>query len=60
MRRTAPVLLAAALCVALNAPAQAGLFGDDADELRKQINDLGNRVDTMTRNEFERTNRFEA
>ena len=60
MRRTAPVLLATALCVALSAPAQAGLFGEDADELRKQINDLGSRVDTMTRNEFERTTRFEA
>lgn len=60
MRRTTPVLLAVALCAALTAPAQARLFGDDADELRKQINDLGNRVDTMTRNEFERTNRFES
>ena len=59
MRRTTPVLLAVVLCAALSAPAQARLFGDD-DEIRKQLDEMRNRVDTMTRNEFERTNRFEA
>lgn len=59
MRRATPALLAAVLCAALAAPAQAQFFGGD-DEARKQIAELRNRIDTMTRNQFDQTNNFET
>lgn len=66
MRRQAARLLGAAwLALALPLSAQAGLFDDDEarqriEQLRAEVNELGKRADTTSRNQVDFANQVEA
>jgi len=66
MRRQAARLLGAAwLALALPLTAQAGLFDDDEarqriEQLRAEVNELGKRADTTSRNQVDFANQVEA
>ena len=58
-------LLAVLLSAVLPLPAQAGLFDDDEarnriEQLRVEVNDLGKRADTVSRNQIDFANQVEA